>query len=88
MCCRDEAENLAKKLRLRFYRTSVKENLNVDEGLNMLGSLSHQLCWFAIDVKHTHHCFEMTVSDQLHGNQNVTRQDNRMKKHWNEEILE
>lgn len=27
----DEAENLAKKLRLRFYRTSVKENLNVDE---------------------------------------------------------
>ncbi|XP_050402655.1 ras-related protein Rab-23 [Patella vulgata] len=27
----DEAEALAKKLRLRFYRTSVKENLNVDE---------------------------------------------------------
>ncbi|XP_070196201.1 ras-related protein Rab-23-like [Littorina saxatilis] len=27
----EEAENLAKKLRLRFYRTSVKENLNVDE---------------------------------------------------------
>ncbi|XP_046332273.1 ras-related protein Rab-23-like [Haliotis rufescens] len=27
----EEAEALAKKLRLRFYRTSVKENLNVDE---------------------------------------------------------
>ncbi|XP_076462535.1 ras-related protein Rab-23-like [Babylonia areolata] len=27
----EEAEHLAKKLRLRFYRTSVKENLNVDE---------------------------------------------------------
>ncbi|KAL8596159.1 Ras-related protein Rab-23 [Nucella lapillus] len=27
----EEAEYLAKKLRLRFYRTSVKENLNVDE---------------------------------------------------------
>jgi len=28
---RDEAEALAKKLRLRFYRTSVKDNLNVEE---------------------------------------------------------
>ncbi|KAH3733818.1 ras-related protein Rab-23-like [Dreissena polymorpha] len=27
----DEAEALAKKLRLRFYRTSVKDNLNVEE---------------------------------------------------------
>ncbi|XP_064607013.1 ras-related protein Rab-23-like [Liolophura sinensis] len=27
----EEAENLAKKLSLRFYRTSVKDNLNVDE---------------------------------------------------------
>ena len=27
-----EAEDLAKKLRLRFYPTSVKENLNVEEG--------------------------------------------------------
>ncbi|KAL5022034.1 hypothetical protein ScPMuIL_001189 [Solemya velum] len=27
----NEAEALAKKLRLRFYRTSVKDNLNVDE---------------------------------------------------------
>ncbi|XP_033737436.1 ras-related protein Rab-23-like [Pecten maximus] len=27
----EEAEDLAKRLRLRFYRTSVKENLNVDE---------------------------------------------------------
>ncbi|ESP05283.1 hypothetical protein LOTGIDRAFT_103096 [Lottia gigantea] len=27
----EEAEALAKKLRLRFYRTSVKENVNVDE---------------------------------------------------------
>ena len=29
---REEAEALAKKLRMRFYRTSVKDNLNVDEG--------------------------------------------------------
>ena len=29
----NEAEALAKKLSLRFYRTSLKENLNVDEGL-------------------------------------------------------
>lgn len=27
----EEAENLAKRLRLRFYRTSVKDNLNVEE---------------------------------------------------------
>lgn len=27
----DEAENLAKKLKIRFYRTSVKDNLNVDD---------------------------------------------------------
>ncbi|OWF45380.1 ras-related protein Rab-23-like [Mizuhopecten yessoensis] len=27
----EEAEDLAKRLRLRFYRTSVKENLNVEE---------------------------------------------------------
>jgi len=27
----DEADNLAKRLKLRFYRTSVKENLNVNE---------------------------------------------------------
>lgn len=35
LCCvyfRDEAETLAKKLRVKFYRTSVKENLNVSEG--------------------------------------------------------
>uniref|UniRef100_K1QR50 Ras-related protein Rab-23 n=1 Tax=Magallana gigas TaxID=29159 RepID=K1QR50_MAGGI len=29
----EEAEALAHRLRLRFYRTSVKDNLNVDEGL-------------------------------------------------------
>lgn len=28
---REEAEALAKRLKLRFYRTSVKENLNVEE---------------------------------------------------------
>lgn len=28
----EEAEALAKKLKLRFYRTSVKEDLNVTEG--------------------------------------------------------
>ena len=30
----DEAEALAKKLKLRFYRSSVKEDLNVKEGIN------------------------------------------------------
>lgn len=30
--CSEEAEALAKKLKLRFYRTSVKEDLNVSEG--------------------------------------------------------
>ncbi|XP_016040794.1 ras-related protein Rab-23 isoform X2 [Erinaceus europaeus] len=29
----EEAEALAKKLKLRFYRTSVKEDLNVNEGV-------------------------------------------------------
>lgn len=29
---RDEAETLAKKLKVKFYRTSVKEDLNVTEG--------------------------------------------------------
>jgi Ras-related protein Rab-23 len=28
----EEAEALAKRLKLRFYRTSVKEDLNVNEG--------------------------------------------------------
>ncbi len=28
----EEAENLARRLKLRFYRTSVKENINVDDG--------------------------------------------------------
>lgn len=30
--CSEEAEALAKRLKLRFYRTSVKEDLNVNEG--------------------------------------------------------
>ena len=30
--CREEADELAKKLKLRFYRTSVKEDLNVNDG--------------------------------------------------------
>ena len=29
---RDEAEGLAKRLRVRLYRTSVKEDLNVTNG--------------------------------------------------------
>ena len=29
---REEAEGLAKKLRLRLYRSSVKEDLNVSDG--------------------------------------------------------
>ena len=29
---RDEAETLAKKLHVKFFRTSVKEDLNVNEG--------------------------------------------------------
>lgn len=32
LMCSEEAEALAKKLKLRFYRTSVKEDLNVSEG--------------------------------------------------------
>lgn len=32
----DEAEELAKKLKVRFYRTSVKEDLNVNEVFNYL----------------------------------------------------
>lgn len=36
MCaCSEEAEGLAKKLKLRFYRASVKEDLNVNEGKSM-----------------------------------------------------
>ena len=31
-CFSEEAEDLAKKLRLKFYRTSVKEDLNVNDG--------------------------------------------------------
>ena len=30
--CSEEAEGLAKRLKLRFYRASVKEDLNVNEG--------------------------------------------------------
>jgi len=29
---REEADDLAKKLKLRFYRTSVKEDLNINDG--------------------------------------------------------
>jgi hypothetical protein len=32
LLCSEEAEGLAKRLKLRFYRTSVKEDLNVSEG--------------------------------------------------------
>lgn len=32
LLCSEEAEALAKKLKLRFYRASVKEDLNVSEG--------------------------------------------------------
>ena len=38
-CLSDEAESLAKKLRLKFYRTSVKEDLNVNDG-----KLNHHNC--------------------------------------------
>ncbi len=30
--CRDEVDTLAKNLRMKLFRTSVKENFNVDEG--------------------------------------------------------
>lgn len=33
--CSEEAEALAKRLKLRFYRASVKEDLNVNEGENV-----------------------------------------------------
>ncbi|XP_060570507.1 ras-related protein Rab-23-like [Ruditapes philippinarum] len=40
----EEAEALAKKLRLRFYRTSVKDNLNVEEVFRYLAEkYVHQL---------------------------------------------
>lgn len=40
----EEAEALAKKLRMRFYRTSVKDNLNVDEVFRYLAEkYLHQL---------------------------------------------
>uniref|UniRef100_A0ABI7X3E1 RAB23, member RAS oncogene family n=1 Tax=Felis catus TaxID=9685 RepID=A0ABI7X3E1_FELCA len=37
----EEAEALAKKLKLRFYRTSVKEDLNVTEGVFNTSGGSH-----------------------------------------------
>ncbi|KAH0622060.1 hypothetical protein JD844_023983 [Phrynosoma platyrhinos] len=37
----EEAEALAKKLKLRFYRTSVKEDLNVTEGVFNTAGGSH-----------------------------------------------
>uniref|UniRef100_A0A8D0LZL1 Ras-related protein Rab-23 n=2 Tax=Sus scrofa TaxID=9823 RepID=A0A8D0LZL1_PIG len=37
----EEAEALAKKLKLRFYRTSVKEDLNVNEGVFSTSAGSH-----------------------------------------------
>lgn len=41
--CSEEAEGLAKKLKLRFYRTSVKEDLNVNEGESMKTYTNDQL---------------------------------------------
>uniref|UniRef100_A0A3Q2DEN6 Ras-related protein Rab-23 n=1 Tax=Cyprinodon variegatus TaxID=28743 RepID=A0A3Q2DEN6_CYPVA len=40
----EEAEALAKRLKLRFYRTSVKEDLNVNEGVfnTISGNVSNQ----------------------------------------------
>lgn len=35
--CSEEAEALAKKLKVRFYRASVKEDLNVSEGRRCRG---------------------------------------------------
>jgi hypothetical protein len=29
---RDEGEDLARRLNLRFFRTSAKDNINIDEG--------------------------------------------------------
>ncbi|NP_001407729.1 ras-related protein Rab-23 isoform 2 [Mus musculus] len=37
----EEAEGLAKRLKLRFYRTSVKEDLNVSEGVFNASVRSH-----------------------------------------------
>uniref|UniRef100_A0A3B1IG14 Ras-related protein Rab-23 n=1 Tax=Astyanax mexicanus TaxID=7994 RepID=A0A3B1IG14_ASTMX len=37
----EEAEGLAKKLKLRFYRASVKEDLNVNEGVFNTTSSNH-----------------------------------------------
>lgn len=38
LLCSEEAEALAKKLKLRFYRASVKEDLNVTEGRGWSGA--------------------------------------------------
>ena len=35
---REEADQLAKKLKVRFYRTSVKEDLNVNEGIYFMNT--------------------------------------------------
>ena len=32
LLCREEVDELAKRLRLKLFRTSVKENFNVDQG--------------------------------------------------------
>jgi hypothetical protein len=32
--CREEVDELARRLRLKLFRTSVKENFNVDEGIS------------------------------------------------------
>lgn len=54
----EEAEALAKKLKLRFYRTSVKEDLNVNEGKlpfkKLTGSLFYSSYAFSIVLFRKH----------------------------------
>ena len=55
----EEVESLAKKLKLHLFRTSVKENFNVDSGKNCLtfvGSIDYASkvfsCCFSVPLSH------------------------------------
>lgn len=48
----DEAEAMAKRLGLRFYRACVKENLNVSEGL--ISSRCNPLPFFLLFLRSLH----------------------------------
>lgn len=49
----EEAEALAKRLKLRFYRASVKEDLNVNEGELLWKRTNDYLYFFCLNFAHT-----------------------------------